>query len=59
MGPFSVNVSTGGVGYSFGLFGFRITRAANGKWFAGFSKWGFGYREALGGSDEGGRRRKE
>jgi hypothetical protein len=46
-GPLNVNVSSSGVGWSFGLLGFRIGKHPSGRWYLNFFKWGFGYHQEL------------
>ncbi len=47
-GPLNVNVSGTGVGWSLGALGLRLGRHPTGRWYFGFLKWGFGYRQELG-----------
>ncbi len=50
-GPFRVNLSQRGIGYSVGERGFRVGSGANGRKYvsAGLPGTGFGYRTNLGG----------
>ncbi|GMO70449.1 MAG: hypothetical protein Ta2A_19050 [Treponemataceae bacterium] len=47
LGLFRINFSKSGIGFSFGIPGFRIVKPANGKKYLQTGKNGFFYRKTI------------